>query len=261
MAPDQRYCLSCGSRRGEPRAAPAPTATQAAAERPTTPVAPAAAGPEPASRPADVSPLAAVIGIALLGGMLLIGVLIGRGAEDDPAPAPVVTVGGPSSSSSGGAGGAGSIASEWPSGTDGFTVQLTTVSKDGATAETVDAAREQAVADGAIDAAVLDSDLYSSLPPGNYVIYSGVYTDRDSAEVALKGLRKDFSSAAVVEVSDGGGASEDAAAEPPAEEATPPVGEAPDGDTGGAQTPITPEVGGESEVPPPASPDDVGGGN
>ena len=40
--------------------------------------APAAGG-----RPADVSPLAAVIGIALLGGMLLIGVLIGRGDSDD----------------------------------------------------------------------------------------------------------------------------------------------------------------------------------
>ena len=35
------------------------------------------------------------------------------------------------------------------------------------------------------DAAVLDSDRFSSLPPGNYVIYSGVYTDRRSAETAL----------------------------------------------------------------------------
>ena len=49
---------------------------------------------------------------------------------------------------------------------------------------------------------MLDSDLYSSLPPGNYVIYSGVYTDRRSAEVALKGLRKSFPSAAVIEVSE-----------------------------------------------------------
>ena len=50
-------------------------------------VAPAAAAP------ADVSPLAAVIGIALLGGMLLIGVLIGRsGSDDNQTPAPIVQV-------------------------------------------------------------------------------------------------------------------------------------------------------------------------
>ena len=48
-------------------------------------------------------------------------------------------------------------------------------------------AKQGAVDDGATDAAVLDSDLYSSLPPGKYVIYSGVYTDRKSAEAALKG--------------------------------------------------------------------------
>ena len=39
--------------------------------------------------------------------------------------------------------------------------------------------------------------------PGNYVIYSGVYTDRKSAEVALEGLRKSFPEAAVVEVASG----------------------------------------------------------
>ena len=87
------------------------------------------------------------------------------------------------------------MTSEWPQGTDGFTIQLSTVPKDGATAENVDAAKQTAVTEGAIDAAVLDSDLYASLPPGNYVIYSGVYTDRRSAEVALKGLRKSFPSA------------------------------------------------------------------
>ena len=81
MAADQRYCLNCGARVGEPR-----VPADAPAGEPT----PAAA----ASRPADVSPLAAVIGIALLGGMLLIGVLIGREAGgDETTPAQVVQVG------------------------------------------------------------------------------------------------------------------------------------------------------------------------
>lgn len=233
LAADQRYCLSCGSRVGEPRV---PT-TPAGEARPTAEA--------PASRQADFSPLAAVIGIALLGGMLLIGVLIGRGSSDDP-PAPVVQVGeapGSTTTSSGGDGGVttpadgsgGAITSEWPAGTDGFTIQLSTVAKSDATPESVDAAQRSAVADGAADAAVLDSDLYSSLPPGNYVIYSGVYTDRRSAEVALKGLGKSFSSAVVVEVagdSAGGGSAGQSGAGSSANGA------------------VVPGAGGESEVPP-----------
>lgn len=228
LAPDQRYCLSCGSRVGEPRVA-------ATASKPREAQPPAAT--PPASNKADVSPLAAVIGIALLGGMLLIGVLIGRGGSDDP-PAPVVQVGEAASStttpgeSTGGAettpddSSSGAIASEWPAGTDGFTIQLSTISKSDATAESVDAAKQSAVSDGAADAAVLDSDLYSSLPSGNYVVYSGVYTDRKSAEVALKGLTKSIPSATVVEV---GGGSEDAQ------------------DSGATQIP---GAGGESELAP-----------
>ena len=58
MAPDQRYCLACGARRGAPR-----VPVSAPAAEPAAPPAPQQGG-----RPADVSPLAAVIGIALLGG-------------------------------------------------------------------------------------------------------------------------------------------------------------------------------------------------
>ncbi len=91
LAADQRYCLSCGTRRGEPRVAPA-AGTATAEPAPTA--ATTAASTADSGRPADVSPLAAVIGIALLGGMLLIGVLIGRGGTDDePTPAPTIQVG------------------------------------------------------------------------------------------------------------------------------------------------------------------------
>ena len=225
LAPDQRYCLACGTRVGEPRAAPVRSSPP--------PQSPSAA---PASRQSDVSPLAAVIGVALLGGMLLIGVLIGRGTNNDAPPAPVVQVGGGAATTGGPTEAPTAVASEWPEGTDGFTIQLSTLPKQGATAESVDAAKQAAVTSGAADAAVLDSDLYSSLPPGNYVIYSGVYTDRKSAEVALKGLAKSFPPATVVEVSAGASQSQSSESSQPGD--VPPVGAA----------------GGESEAPPAGAP-------
>ena len=239
MAADQRYCLNCGARTGEPRVpAEAPVAEPASA-----PAAP---------RPADVSPLAAVIGIALLGGMLLIGVLIGREAGgDDTTPAPVVQVG---QSTAGEAttpaappastpsettetpppDGEVTVPSEWPEGTDGWTIQLSSVPKADATPESVESSKQGAVDQGATDAAVLDSDLYPTLTPGLYIVYSGVYTDRKSAEVGLKALGKNFANATVVEVSGGGGSSADdtesgAAPAPGAggeDELSPEVGEA-----------------------------------
>lgn len=88
----QRYCLNCGARVGEPRldfrrylvagdAAPPPPAPAGA------PV----GGPSPEKPQRDFAPLAAAGGIAVLGLMLLVGVLIGRGGEDQAAaPAPQV---------------------------------------------------------------------------------------------------------------------------------------------------------------------------
>jgi hypothetical protein len=209
LAADQRYCLSCGTRRGEPRVALPADPAPAAVERVQTvePAAPA--------RSSDVSPLAAVIGIALLGGMLLIGVLIGRNGGDDSSQSPIVQVSGPGgsttttgagdSSTTVPTGDSGAITSEWPAGTEGYTIQLSSLSKADATPESVEAAKQSAVSSGASDAAVLDSDLYSTLPPGNYIIYSGVYTDRKSAEVGLKGLGDSFGSATVVHVAGGSG--------------------------------------------------------
>jgi hypothetical protein len=162
-------------------------------------------------RPADVSPLAAVIGIALLGGMLLIGVLIGRsGSDDTTTPAPVVQVTGQTTTPTGSttttapadpAQPSGAITTDWPTDARGFTVQLSLVAKDGATQDTVDAAKQSATASGAKQVGSLDSDLYPSLDPGSYVIYSGIYTDRQQATQALSKLGKSFPDATVVEVS------------------------------------------------------------
>ncbi len=103
MAADQRYCLECGRRRGGPRVDYRQRMLAAsAASEPETVAGAVEAGPaasEPPAQPAtgqrDFAPLAAVGGIAVLGLMLLVGVLIGRGGEDSaPAPAPVVVQGG-----------------------------------------------------------------------------------------------------------------------------------------------------------------------
>jgi hypothetical protein len=117
LAADQRYCLNCGKRRGAPRVdyrALAPAGAAAAAE-PTSNGAPKPAdeaGEEKAEQPKterDYAPLAAVGGIAILGLMLLVGVLIGRGDGDGGAPpAPVVLESGGARGGSETASGAGS---------------------------------------------------------------------------------------------------------------------------------------------------------
>jgi hypothetical protein len=98
LAADQRYCLNCGKRRAEPRidfqrhVAP-PAAPGANGAGPAPPQAGPAAGEGKPQR--DYTPLAAVGGIAVLGAMLLIGVLIGKGdGGTATAPAPVVVQGG-----------------------------------------------------------------------------------------------------------------------------------------------------------------------
>jgi hypothetical protein len=96
LAADQRYCLECGHRRGAPRVDyRAEMAREAGGSDPrgeTTQAQPAAAAAEEEAaakggRERDFAPLAAVGGIAVLGLMLLVGVLIGKG--DSTASAPV----------------------------------------------------------------------------------------------------------------------------------------------------------------------------
>jgi hypothetical protein len=101
LAADQRYCLECGQRRGEARVdyrwhlAGAPAAGASPPSNDPQPMAPASAAPEPEKPTRDYAPLAAVGGIAVLGLMLLVGVLIGKGNSPAPtAPAPIVRVGG-----------------------------------------------------------------------------------------------------------------------------------------------------------------------
>jgi hypothetical protein len=105
LAQDQRYCLNCGRRRGDSRldfhryvSGPAGAANDAGTANGRAPV-PASESPAavavPEQKPQrDYTPLAAAGGIAVLGLMLLVGVLIGRGDGDQAAAPPpqVVTV-------------------------------------------------------------------------------------------------------------------------------------------------------------------------
>jgi hypothetical protein len=205
LAADQRYCLNCGTRRGGPRLPYQEYLSNSRATAASTDNGVAAA---PVPRGGDVSPLGVVFGIALLGGMLLIGVLLGRGTDDSSQSQPqVVTVGSEQTTtpSQGAAttpepSPSADVVSDWPTGQDGWTVELGTLDKAGTTADDVDATKSDLTNKGATDVGVLDSDLYPSLPGGAYVLYSGVYDSKQEATAALKDL-SDFADALVVEVS------------------------------------------------------------
>lgn len=212
LAVDQRYCLECGTRRGEARvpfaALPGAAAAQGAAvPEPLPAVEVARAAPLGFAR--AWTPMTGAIVAGAVGAAFGIGILIGVvSADPPPAPrvaaarAPVVNVTVPG----GGGGGTSapvSFAPDWPSGTDGYTVQLSTLPKDGTTPDQVAAAKSDATAKGTPDVGALDSDEYGSLDPGDYVIYSGVYDTRKEAKAALRDVRGDFADASVVHVSAG----------------------------------------------------------
>lgn len=125
LAPDQRYCLNCGKRRGEARVDFRRHLKPDVGGVPDRPAgAPTGAVPTPPTggekRQRDYAPLAAAGGIAVLGVMLLIGVLIGRGTGSPSSSAPppqVVTLdeaatGSNADSKAGAQGGAGSAGSK-----------------------------------------------------------------------------------------------------------------------------------------------------
>ncbi|HEY8582264.1 MAG TPA: hypothetical protein VIL49_04930 [Capillimicrobium sp.] len=101
MAADQRYCLECGARRGEPRVAYGALlrrpGEQPEPEPPAATVPVAVAAPPPARGPWTLPAALATVACLLLA--MAIGVMIGRGGDDRAvraaAPAPqIVTVGG-----------------------------------------------------------------------------------------------------------------------------------------------------------------------
>jgi hypothetical protein len=200
LAEDQRYCLECGERRtpmssvllGGP---PASTPSQ------PPPTDPPAAGAREGARGSGATVIAGV-GVLLLA--VGVGVLIGRsggGHSAGPAAPQVITVSSATSGTAAPASEAGAFSDDWPSGTNGYTVQLQTLPVAGSQVTAVEAAKSAASAKGAKGVGALRSEDFSSLTAGNYVIYSGVYHKRPEAQKALAKLKKSFPGATVVKVS------------------------------------------------------------
>src|SRR5262245_39016150 len=201
LADDQRWCLNCGRRRTGviyPGVAAKRHSEQNAGDPKKR--APMAIGGH------EISPLALGSGLALFVVALLLGLLIGNGGDNGKqvAAAPqVIRVSAPPSAAAPAQ--PASFTSDWPDGQNGYTVQLQVLPKAGTQPAQVDQAKSSAQSKGATDVGALDSDQFSSLPSGNYVVYAGVFSTRKRAVKSLDKLKSKFPGAKVVKVSAGGG--------------------------------------------------------
>ena len=212
LAEDQRYCLNCGKRRGKARIEFENYLPEAGGDGAGTPPPPAQGEvrpvpPEdPDMRPErEVTPLMAAVGLCGVAAILLIGVLIGRsgGGNDGSSAQPIyASTGAPaaSTSSTSTTSTSTTVSTDWPEGQEGYTIELATLPKDGTDAATVDSSKTELTSQGATDVGVLDSDQFGSLPAGNYVLYSGVYTSKGEANTALQSLSASFPDAQVIQV-------------------------------------------------------------
>jgi SPOR domain len=76
----------------------------------------------------------------------------------------------------------------WPTGTTGYTVVLNSVPTSTGRAQAVRLAKA-ALHSGLTDVGVLDSSQYSSLHPGYYVVFSGIFKSQAQAQDALASAR------------------------------------------------------------------------
>ncbi|MFY9469423.1 MAG: hypothetical protein WAP37_04840, partial [Solirubrobacterales bacterium] len=94
--------------------------------------------------------------------------------------------------------------SDWPAGTDGWTVIVAEIDKSATDSIAQAAAGKTAAAGKGLEAGALDSDEFTSLDPGKYVVYSGQHKNKKAAESALKDVKsKGYPAARVAEVSAG----------------------------------------------------------
>jgi hypothetical protein len=89
----------------------------------------------------------------------------------------------------------------WPPNKDGFTVVLKSVPTSNGRSQ-AEAAADRARDNGLSEVGILNSSDYSSLNPGYYVTFSGIYDTQSQANAALPNARsKGFPTAYVREVS------------------------------------------------------------
>jgi septal ring-binding cell division protein DamX len=183
LRPDQEWCLNCGAGIGAEVAAPRgwrwPLAVVGAllalmlvafvlalvelASNAETVAPPAAATPVAAATPAPTSTAA-------------------PSTTSDPSQIPPA---------SGGTAATPQV-SDWPAGKTGYTVVL----ESAASRSAADARAKDLTGQG-IPVGVLDSSGYASLTPDRYVVFTGQYTTRSEARLALQGLRNRVSGARV----------------------------------------------------------------
>lgn len=217
---DQRYCLNCGRRRGAMRLPFADIVT------PRATASTAHAAPPVQVGPGERSPLVALGALIALLLALGIGVLLGRGAGDgrsQAASAPIITVGVPATGAAAPATEQAAFVGDWPRGTEGYTISLTTLPATAAASE-VTQAKQDATGKGASAVGALKSDEYPSLPAGQIIVYSGSYPTRAAATTALKRLRAAFPAAEVVHVASGAGGDAAASGRSPGRTRTPAQG-------------------------------------
>ncbi len=171
----------------------------------TPPTSPGHSGTSAGSQRNNTLTVIAGVGVLLLA--MGVGILIGRSGnskQSTVAPQVITVAPSPSSGSAGSGAGEASFTGDWPSGTNGYTVQLQMLPQSGTSVSAVEAAKSAASAKGAKAVGALKSEEFSSLSAGSYVIYSGVYHKKPEADKALAGLKKSFPGAKVINVSNGG---------------------------------------------------------
>jgi hypothetical protein len=205
LAGDQRYCLNCGERRADARI-PFMDILRSGSGSPPPAEPPAPAAPPPERGGFALTPVSAGIAVVCLVLVAGLGFLIGRDGQEQPKPvaqkAPVVNV----QAGGGGQAAQATFTEDWPQGQDGWTVQLQVLPKASTQPPQVATAKTDATSKGATQVGALDSDQHSSLDPGNYVIYSGVYNSKKEAAAAMKSLTVNFPDAQVVQVAASGSA-------------------------------------------------------
>jgi hypothetical protein len=171
LAPDQEWCLSCGADVGTTIAPP----------------------------PSWRGPIALVIALLAIAAVAIVLALVELAGDAEqvsqqpaaqtpaatttPAPAATATpesVTIPPATADEGAGGTPEIA-DWPEGKDAWTVVL-----ESAATQTAAESRANELAAQGVPVGILNSDGYSSIEPGRFVVFSGQYDSKRAADQALQ---------------------------------------------------------------------------
>jgi hypothetical protein len=216
LSEGQRYCLECGAASDVAFSLPSPAPTAVIAPEP----APVAAQPMPVDtgkRDDDRRAFAyGALGAGVLSLLVMAAIALGAYLRD-PAPAATpaailpAAVAGPSGASGATATANATLTSDWPAGTNGWTVIVKEFDKGSATVADVQAFKQEVAGNG-LEAGALDSDEFASLTANQYVVYAGRYKTEKEAKQALKAVKqRGYPDARVAEVSTAATATESGA--------------------------------------------------